>query len=310
MKEKNFVSAVIYVHNCEDRIVDFCDMVYRQLQQHFLKFEIICVNDASGDKSREMLKKAAGNYADTTVTILDMSYYQGLEAAMNAGVDLSIGDFVYEFDSTYHTYEESLIFDIYQKSLQGYDIVSASAEKKEKWTSHLFYKLFNYFSLYEYQMQTESFRILSRRAINRIGAMNVAIPYRKAVYANCGLESCCVKYEEKVKATQKTGRHERTYRRNLATDSLILFTEAGYRLTLFMTMLMMLVAVFIGVYALVIFALGSPVEGWTTTILFLAVAFFGLFAVLAIIIKYLSILVNLTFKKQQYRFSGIEKITK
>ena len=36
---------------------------------------------------------------DTTITILNMSFFHGVEAAMNAGVDLAIGDFVFEFDS-------------------------------------------------------------------------------------------------------------------------------------------------------------------------------------------------------------------
>ena len=175
MKEKNFISAVIYVHNCEERIGDFCRMVYRQLQEHFAKFEIICVNDASTDGSRAEIKKTAQEFADTTVTILDMSYYQGQEASMNAGVDLAIGDFVYEFDSTCQDYEESLIFEIYQKSLTGYDIVSAAVDKKEKWSSHLFYKVFGHFSTYKYQLQTESFRILSRRAITGKRYMPTAV---------------------------------------------------------------------------------------------------------------------------------------
>lgn len=310
MKAKNFISAVIYVHNSENEIAEFIKMVYRQLRENFTKFEIICVNDASCDGSREAIRQVASDFSDTTVTILDMSFFQGVELAMNAGVDLTIGDFIYEFDDVTADFEETLVFGMYQKALEGYDIVSASADEREKVMSCLFYKIFNYFSFYEYQIQTESFRILSRRAVNRICSMNKTIPYRKAVYANCGLENCCVKYHARTVKGKKRGRRERKYRRNLAVDSLILFTDAGYRFTVFMTIVMMLAAVITAIYTTVIFILGNPVEGWTTTMLFLAFAFFGMFAVLAIVIKYLSILVDLVFKKQQYRFSGIEKITR
>ena len=55
---------------------------------------------------------------------------------------------------------------------------------------------------------------------------------------------------------------------------------------------------------------GNPIEGWTTTILFMAFAFFGLFGILTIIVKYLSVIVNLVFKRQQYMVDRIEKITK
>lgn len=310
MKEKNFVSAVIYVHNCESEIEGFLHTVYTQMQKHFEKFEIICVNDASSDESRTRIRQMAEAFLDTTVTILDMSYFQGLELSMNAGVDLAIGDFVYEFDNTVLDFKEEVIFELYTKALTGYDIVNASADRKEKMTSHLFYRIFNRFSFYEYQIQTESFRILSRRAINRAYAMNKTISYRKAVYANCGLQSCPVKYEVQQQAVRKKEKRERTYRRNLAADSLILFTEAGYRFAMTMTMVMMLTAIFVAVYTAIIFALGNPVAGWTTTMMFLAFAFFGLFAILTIVIRYLSVLVELAFKRQQYRFSGIEKITK
>ncbi|MBP5698481.1 MAG: glycosyl transferase family 2, partial [Alphaproteobacteria bacterium] len=53
----------------------------------------------------------------------------------------------------------------------------------------------------------------------------------------------------------------------------------------------------------------TPVEGWTTTILFLSFAFFGLFGVLTVIIKYLQIIVNLIFKRKTYNFESIEKLT-
>ena len=51
-----------------------------------------------------------------------------------------------------------------------------------------------------------------------------------------------------------------------------------------------------------------PVEGWTTTILFLSVAFFGLFGILTIIIKYLQLLMDLVFKRKHYSFESVEKL--
>jgi len=66
--------------------------------------------------------------------------------------------------------------------------------------------------------------------------------------------------------------------------------------------------VFTAVYALVIYVKGIAIVGWTTTVLFLAFAFFGLFAILSIVIKYLALLLNITFKRHRYLFDGIEKL--
>ena len=48
-KEKNFASAVIYVHNAENRIENFLNMIIKTMEDNFEHSEIICVNDASED---------------------------------------------------------------------------------------------------------------------------------------------------------------------------------------------------------------------------------------------------------------------
>ena len=308
-KESNFVSAVVYVHNAEDRIGSFLEMLIRVLENNFENSEIICVNDCSDDKSVDVIK-AAGKAGTPAVTIVNLSFFQGLEHAMGAGVDLSIGDFVFEFDNTYADYDESVIMDIYHRALEGFDIVSASPDKKERTTSRLFYKLFRHYSSNHYVMTSESFRILSRRLINRINAMNRTVPYRKAIYAGSGLHMDNLRYPVKFDVPTDGDKHEKIYRLDLAVDSLILFTEVGYRFSMTMTVVMMAVAVFMLLYSVITYLLIHPVAGWTTTILFLSVAFLGLFGILTIIIKYLQIILNLLFKRKRYNFESIEKLSK
>lgn len=47
LKEKNFVSAVVYVHNAEKELSAFLAAVIRVLESNFEKSEIVCVNDFS-----------------------------------------------------------------------------------------------------------------------------------------------------------------------------------------------------------------------------------------------------------------------
>lgn len=308
-KEKNFISAVVYVHNAADRIEKFLNMLISVLENNFEHSEIVCVNDASDDDSVKKIKAICEDVRNTSISVINMSYYHGLELAMNAGNDMAIGDFVFEFDTTDVDYEESLIMDIYRRSLEGYDIVSASPNKKQKFSSSAFYYLFDRFAKLPYKMTTESFRILSRRVINRISSMNKTIPYRKAVYSNSGLKTDHIVYE----ITEQVTNHdkvEKKYRERLAVDSLILFTDLGYTFSIWMTALMMVLAIGMIVYSVVIYVTGTPVEGWTTTILFLSIAFLGLFGILTIIMKYLQLIIDLIFRRKRYSFEGIEKITK
>lgn len=198
-KEKNFVSSVIYVHNAQQRIDKFLHTIINVMESNFEHSEIICVNDASDDESLSVIKNVSMDASKTSVAVVNMSYFHGLELAMNAGVDLAIGDFVFEFDNTNFDFDVDVIMRIYRHSLEGYDIVSASPKKRENFTSKMFYRMFDKFSNISYEMVTESFRVFSRRTINRISSMNKNILYRKALYANCGLKTDRIKYAVKNK---------------------------------------------------------------------------------------------------------------
>lgn len=309
-KEKNFASAVIYVHNAGKRIADYLRIVIQVMEENFEHSEIICVNDFSSDDSLEEIRRTSRDTISTSVSVINMSSFHGLELAMNAGLDLSIGDFVFEFDNTFLDFDTTMIMEVYRRSLEGYDIVSASPDRRERLTSGVFYKIFDHYTDLSYKMSTESFRVLSRRAINRICSMNKTIPYRKAIYANCGLLIDNIRYKTTSDIINDFDKKERGYRSNLAVDSLILFTEMGYSFSKAMTVVMMVVSLFMMAYSVVIYTTSTPVVGWTTTILFFSVAFFGLFGILTIIIKYLQLLVDLEFKRKRYSFTGIEKLTK
>ncbi|MFR1038034.1 MAG: hypothetical protein ACLSE4_04095 [Clostridium sp.] len=61
----------------------------------------------------------------------------------------------------------------------------------------------------------------------------------------------------------------------LATDSLILFTNTIQKLSLYISMCFLGLTVAIGVYAWVsYFSAHKPVEGWTPLMLFLSLGFF------------------------------------
>ncbi len=308
--EKNFVSAVIYVHDNENQIEDFMKMLYKQLSTHFCKFEIIMVNDASADTSEAKIREFALSLDRSVVSILKMSYFQGIERSMDAGKRLSIGDYVFEFDNMDMDYNPKQIYEIYQKALTGYDIVSASPNKKGKLSSRIFYSVFNRFSKVQYKLTTESFRVLSRRGINRIDASSSTIFYRKAVYANCGLRCANMVYDITNNAEHELTRKQKKYREDLAVESLILHTNVAYKISTWLTALMMAVTLLVLIYTIVIFIIGNPVAGWTTTMLVLSFGFLGMFAVLSIVVRYLALILDLGFKRQQVVYEGIEKISK
>ena len=272
-----------------------------ELDAHFAQYELVVVDDACTDDTVAQLR-VWGKEQAAPLTILHMSTYHGLENAMNAGLDAAIGDYVYEFDSTELCYPAELIFKAYQTALTGSDIVSV-CPRTVRGGSSLFYKVFNAHSQSAYRLRTDAFRLVTRRAINRVHASSTHLPYRKAAYAASGLRMVDLEFDGQLTVKQK-GRF------NLALDSLTLYTNFGFKASVTVTLCMMALALAELIYTLVIFATGHPVEGWTTTMFVITVGFAGLFAVLTIVVKYLSLLLNLTFRQQKYLVESIEKLQK
>lgn len=303
-KEKKVVSAVVYLYNNSDTIVPFLQKIGNALCELFEKTEIIVVNDASTDESviqiqsSEVLKQYS-------ITLVHMSFHQGIEVSMTAGVDFSLGDFIYEFDDLVIDYDITMIEDAYRNLLQGNDIVTISPNKSNTLVSGLFYKVYNQFSTSGYSIQSDRFRILSRRSINRAYSISKSIPYRKALYANSGLKMATIRYEPLLERTATVN----VFRNKMAINTLIIYTNLAFRISITITLLLFLLTLGTVVYTLIVyFSDKKPIEGWTTLMMIISGSFSGIFFLLAVIIKYLSLLVELVYTKKVYLFEKIESL--
>lgn len=311
-KEKKFISLVVYLHDVEDYIEYFLDKILPVCDSHFQEFEMVCVDDGCTDDTVEKLRTyIEKNQIKAMVNVVHMSFFQGLESSMNAGRDIAIGDFVYEFDDVFVDYEPELLIQVYEKLLEGNDIVAARSKGKLRLSSKLFYALYNSTSRAKGKIGPETFRIVSRRAINRIKSMGQYIPYRKAVYMNCGLKNDTIAYESKDKDARVKNKIVAKERTALALDSFIYFTNAMEKTSAVISGLFLFLTVGMGIYVISdFFNSNKPVEGWLSTMSFLALGFFGVFALLTIILKYMSVMLNLIFRQQRYLVAEIEKVVK
>ena len=170
-KESNFVSAVVCLHDAGRAAADFFAALDGVLAQHFAHYELIAVNDGCTDDTVPALKAWAAEHLEAPLTVVNMSLRQGVEKAMNAGLDAAIGDFVFEFDRPAMGYDPDLIWQAYQKALTGFDVVTV-CPSRQRLTSRAFYRVFNKFSNSPYKLSTDAFRLVSRRAVNRVKAIS------------------------------------------------------------------------------------------------------------------------------------------
>ena len=301
-KESNFISAVVCLHDAGRAATDFFAVLDKVLAEHFSHYELIAVNDGCTDDTVPALKAWAAEHLEAPLTVVNMSLRQGVERAMNAGLDAAIGDFVFEFDHPVMNYAPELIWQAYQKTLTGFDVVTV-CPSRQRLTSSAFYRVFNKFSNSPYKLSTDAFRLVSRLAVNRVKAISDDLAYRKAAYAASGLACASLSFDGAAGADDGP-------RLDKAVDSLALYTDAGYKLSLSISLGMMFLTLLALVYTVAVFCLGQPIAGWTTTMLLLSAGLSGLFFILTIAVKYLNLLVRLTVKKQSYLIEGVEKLQK
>jgi len=311
-KEKNFVSCVVYLHNDGAVVKDFMRSICGVMQANFEKFEVVCVNDGCVDDTVDQLNAflEEGQYA-RSVSLINLSFYQGVETAMNAGSDLAVGDFIFEFDQCNLDFDETLIMQTYRRALEGYDVVAASPKRGVALTSKIFYGLYNWSTKNRYRIRQERFRVVSRRAVNRVNQMNIYVPYRKAMYMNCGLKTDTIVYDNKNVERRNRNREERGNRSGLAVDTLVIFTDVMERFSMLVSVVLFgFLLVMFGWIIYSIFSEVRPVEGWLSLMALMSFGFFMLSVLMTIIFKYLSIILNMSFKKQRYVIEGVEKLTK
>ena len=308
-KMRQFVSVVAYIHNNSDRIEAFINTVITQCGV-FKQCEVVFVDDHSTDNSIDVIKTYYKNHpADYIVSIIRLGHYHGMEIAMNAGRDMAIGDFVYEFDDLYVDFDSEVMMEAYNKCLEGNDIVTVTTDVPMKASSRLFYNVFNKAMNTSSAIGQESFRLLSRRGINRIISMDVEIPYRKVIYQNSGLSTASVTYKSITgeRPPRISENHERV---DLAIDSFIYFTRIFQHISLGIAVLFAILSLVTVIYTFISRFMGYHVGmGWVSTMLFSAVGFTGLFGLLAIVIRYLSVIVDMVFKRQKYLITDVEKIS-
>lgn len=281
MKNHKFVSVVIRCRNAEHRIPRFLAAVDEYFDARFDAYEIVVVNDASSDQSTSVVKTVAPTL-HCPVSVVELAHFHGVEAAMVAGLDRAMGDFVFEFDDTYMDYPFEVLDRMYESAVNGFDVVAAAPDRLG-WSLRSFYVVCNWFSGIQPPLGYERLRVSSRRALDAMLHQRERIRDRQVLYRYTGYRYLRLDYP----ADRSAGHRPRTSLR-FALDVFFSFTDAGVRIAralfLFFTAVAV-VAILLGIIAF-INNRETPWQLIVTSII--AVAFAGVFFVLAVLGEYVA----------------------
>ena len=294
MKEKSFVSVVFYVRNYANYIKDFYNIVIAEINNQFENFEVICVNNDTSDKSIEIVQKIhSEKYDNIPLTIINLSYCRSIEEATAAGLDLAIGDFIYEFRSIIVDYDSTLIYDSYSKLLTGKDIVFVSPNKMITLVQKMYYCIYNFGVKDAMKIRPERFKIYSRRTLNRVESISNYFYNDAAILKESGLENDTILYSPSNDHI-KYDKDERSERINRGIESLIVHTYSIQKI-LSLICLITLVIAFINMFS----------RNWVFFVCFILTSVMIINLVLILI--YLKTFLDISFKKQIHLIKSIEK---
>jgi len=308
MKNKVYISTVIYIHNDEDIVCKALKDITNFLDKHFEHFEVICVDDCSSDRTLEKVLDLIPHLKGYH-NVISLTRKHGIETAMLAGSDKSIGDYVYEIELSFMDYSLDFMLELFNKTQSGFDIVSGRGQNIP-FVSKFFYFVLKQVSYVDMDLNTENIIIVSRRALNAILDMPEKSRYRKGLLYFTGFpkSECVYRPIKRVKRRNRSNLEKL----QLALEIIISFSRIGSKMPLILSMGFLSISIVTGTYTIYdyIWGVSSEIRGWTTLMAFLSFAFFGTFLVLGFLGEYISmILIELqkrplyTIKKQYHSFN-------
>ncbi|HUX19001.1 MAG TPA: glycosyltransferase family 2 protein [Acidithiobacillus sp.] len=269
------VSIIIPCHNESGNLETLYARVCAVMNEAGEPWEMICVNDGSGDDT--LLQLIALHHQDRRVRVIDLSRNFGKEAALTAGLDAAQGEAAIPLDADLQDPPE-LIPELLARWREGFDVVNAVrlSREGESWlkraSAHVFYRIINRMSDVEIPPDTGDFRLLSRPVLEALQALPERRRFMKGLFAWVGFRSTNVYYH---RAPRHAGKTTWNYWRlwNLAVEGITSFSQVPLQLAAYLGFVVSLLAFIYAVWLVIsTLAYGNPVKGYPSimvTLLFL-----------------------------------------
>ena len=198
MLTKKKISVVPIAYRDEGNIEELYCRLTAVLKKVTPNYEIIYVNDASPDRSKEILERLAKK-DDHLIVILHSRNF-GAQNAFSTGMKYATGEAVVIMDGDLQDPPE-LIEKFVKKWLEGYDVAYGSRRKREKslgklWEQiyHLFYVIFSKLSYVKVPQDAGDFSLMDRKVVDAINALSEKDRFIRGLRAWVGYKQIGVDY--------------------------------------------------------------------------------------------------------------------
>ena len=262
------ISVVVPVFREEAVLHELCSRLQGALSQVSDDFEVILVEDGSGDRSWDIIRQLSAE--DRRIKGIKLSRNFGQHYAITAGLDACDGDWVVVMDGDLQDLPE-VIPQLYAKAQEGHDVVFVARQNRpENFIYRLiqrsFYKTFQYLAKTRYDPAHGNFSIISRRVVEDFRDLTENLRFYGGIVNWLGYDQASLPAQHGERFAGET-----TYtlgkRLRLAVDMILAHSDRPLRFSIGLGLVMSALSFTYGIYILVR-ALFSDfsVEGWASLI--------------------------------------------
>lgn len=280
MKEKKnnkMISIIVPCFNEEEGIEKFyieTKKVIDQINNEY-DYELLFIDDGSKDETLNKVKKIRQN--DENIRIISFSRNFGKEAAMYAGLENFIGDYVVIMDADLQN-DPKIIFDMINGIKEGYDVVTTCRNRKgesivKSLFSRIFYGVMGKVGAIKIRQGAQDYRMMTRKVAESIVMLKEYNRFSKGIFNWVGFN---VKYLEVENRTRADGKSKWNFRKlfSYAIDGITSFTTAPLKISIVLGFIISFISIIMGVeIVLQTIISGKDVPGYASTIT--AVLFIG-----------------------------------
>ncbi len=271
MSEAKKVSIVIPVYNEEEVLPKLFPQLatFMDTMPH-LQFEVILVDDGSGDRSLQMLIEQ--HHGDNRFKVVSLSRNFGHQIALTAGLDHATGDAVVAMDADLQDPLE-VSAQMIAEWESGQNIVYGQRIEREGETAFKlatakgFYRLMGFLTRDATPYEVGDFYLLSRDALGRLKEMREHHRYLRGMIFWIGFQPKAVGYR---RAARFAGTTKFSLFRMLrfAIDGIVSSSALPLYLASYAGFATALIAVLLSVWAVIVWFIGANVvRGWASTVI-------------------------------------------
>lgn len=270
-------SFVVPIYNEEETIAELYRRISRVMDQLEGEVELILVNDGSGDRSLDLIRKL--RETDKRVKYLSLARNFGHQIAVTAGLNFSRGRVVVILDADLQDPPE-LIPAMVEFWQQGYDLVYAQRTRRrreslfKRLNAYIFYRLLKQLADVDIPTDTGDFCLMDRKVVDALNSMPERNRYIRGLRAWVGFRQTVLPFEREARYA---GEVKYTFRKSLglAINGLVSFSKVPLRLATYTGLLAAAIALVMVILVLYwrLFQPNSPVTGFA--LIAMAIFFLG-----------------------------------